>query len=189
MLASASRRVAVLASTRALSSGGAAERVVVTGAAGRIGSGIASLLSRENRLHGGVDLLPGPHVSHVLDLAECSTEELRQAFEGADAVVHVGAHPGPSASSPSDYSETAALAATDLIGLEPADAVRLGAENFCGTLRVYEAAGLSRSVRRVVFSSTAFLQGWCHDAGARLPSRLPMREEDAQPLESCKCVQ
>eukprot|EP00937_MAST-01D_sp_MAST-1D-sp2_P004984 g4984.t1 len=165
-------------------SGPSARRVVVTGAAGRLGGGIASVLQQQGRLIGGVDIVPGPLVSHVLDLASCSTEALRAAFDGADAVVHAAAHPGPSASSPACWSAAAAAAATDAIGLEAADPVRVGADNFAGTLRVYEAAGQQRSVRRVVFSSTAFTMGWCHDAAARLPPALPLREEDALPLES-----
>ena len=162
----------------------AARRVVVTGAAGRLGGGVARRLAREGRLLGGIDIAPGEHVTRVLDLARCTTDELLDAFAGADAVVHAAAHPGPSALSPADYSSAAARAAASAIGLESVDPVTLGADNFAGTLRVYEAAGRARTVRRVVFSSTAFAMGWCHDARARLPARLPLREEDAAPHES-----
>ena len=136
--------------------GPSARKVVVTGAAGRLGGGIARVLRKQGRLLAGVDIKPGPFVSHVLDLASCSTDALGTAFDGADAIVHAAAHPGPSAQSPAGWSEAAAAIATDAIGLEAADPVSVGADNFAGTLRVYEAAGRQRSVRRVVFSSTAF---------------------------------
>ena len=65
-------------------------RVVVTGAAGRLGSRVVRLLAGRDDAPEvvGVDLLPsnpgGP--SHRLDLA---TADLADAFAGADAVLHL----------------------------------------------------------------------------------------------------
>lgn len=68
-------------------------RVVLTGAAGRIGRSIAPALAQrwelrltDRRAEGAVEAL------HVADLAEC-----RAAFAGVDAVVHLAANPSPDA--------------------------------------------------------------------------------------------
>eukprot|EP00729_Bicosta_minor_P021341 gene21341-33860_t len=76
--------------------------VVVTGAGGRIGAGIAARLQEAGRLHAGLDIKAGPMVSHVVDLADMATAPaiLADVFKGADAAIHVAAHPGPAASEP-----------------------------------------------------------------------------------------
>jgi nucleoside-diphosphate-sugar epimerase len=68
-------------------------RVVLTGAAGRIGQAVAAMLAQRWDLH-RTDLRPGADaVLDVTDIAAC-----RLAFAGADAVVHLGAVPDPDAS-------------------------------------------------------------------------------------------
>jgi nucleoside-diphosphate-sugar epimerase len=163
-----------------------ASRVVVTGAGGRIGGGIAARLAASGRLLAGIDRVGGEHVSHVLDLATPSMAletDLLQVFDGADAVVHVAAHPGPSATPPPTVDAAAAASAASAIGLEDVDPVSLATENFSSTMRVFDAAARVKAAR-VVFSSTAFTAGWCHKSTQRLPAALPLTEEDAAPHES-----
>jgi uronate dehydrogenase len=68
-------------------------RVVVTGAAGRIGRAVGVVLARRWDLV-GVDLRAGDGVGRcdVSDLEAC-----REVFAGADAVVHLAADPDPEA--------------------------------------------------------------------------------------------
>jgi nucleoside-diphosphate-sugar epimerase len=68
--------------------------VVVTGAAGRIGRSIASLLPRDWNLS-RTDLVASEDITalNVTDPDAC-----RNAFSGADAVVHLAANPDPTAS-------------------------------------------------------------------------------------------
>ena len=75
-------------------------RVVVTGAAGRIGRTVSAALGERWQLHPtdrssaveGVDGTDGVAVLDVTDLEAC-----RAAFAGADAVVHLAADPSPDA--------------------------------------------------------------------------------------------
>lgn len=73
---------------------GARLRVVLTGAAGRIGRAVTPALAEAWSLH-PVDLRAGDGIDalDVTDLAAC-----RDAFAGADAVVHLAAVPDPAAS-------------------------------------------------------------------------------------------
>jgi nucleoside-diphosphate-sugar epimerase len=168
-----------------------ASRVVVTGAAGRIGSGIAARLASCDRLLAGIDRVGGEYVSHVLDLTPSSSAlmpeqlefELLKAFTFADAVVHVAAHPGPSATPPPGVDAAAAASAASAIGLEDVDPVRLATDNFSSAMRVFDAAVRAKAAR-VVFSSTAFTAGWCHMSTQRRPAALPMAEEDVAPHET-----
>jgi nucleoside-diphosphate-sugar epimerase len=63
-------------------------RVIVTGAAGLIGSAVAARLARDHDVI-GVDLRPGPHVSIVGDCHDVAFPK------GADAIVHVAALHAP----------------------------------------------------------------------------------------------
>jgi nucleoside-diphosphate-sugar epimerase len=69
-------------------------RVVVTGAAGRIGQAIAPLLPPDWDVH-GTDLTAGDGIS-ALDVSDAGA--CRAAFAGVDAVVHLAAVPDPAAS-------------------------------------------------------------------------------------------
>ncbi len=69
-------------------------RVVVTGAAGRIGRAIAPLLPADWDVR-GTDLVAGDGIS-ALDVGD--SDACRRAFNGADAVVHLAAVPDPAAS-------------------------------------------------------------------------------------------
>ena len=43
---------------------------------------------------------------------------------------------------------------------------------------MFDAASRCPSVKRVVFSSTAFAHGWCHDPCQFIPKALPIDEQD-----------
>src|SRR5262245_10364171 len=67
-------------------------RVLVTGAAGLIGSGIAARLELEHEAI-GLDLLPGPYVQIVADCLKVA--EWRHRLGQVDAVVHSAALHAP----------------------------------------------------------------------------------------------
>ncbi|MDP9413626.1 MAG: NAD(P)-dependent oxidoreductase [Pseudomonadota bacterium] len=67
-------------------------RIMVTGAAGLIGSGIAALLRQQHEVV-GVDLRSGPEVSHLIDI--CDRAALKTLIRGTDAIVHVAALHAP----------------------------------------------------------------------------------------------
>ncbi|KAJ8600969.1 hypothetical protein CTAYLR_006339 [Chrysophaeum taylorii] len=154
-----------------------ARRVVVTGAAGRLGGGIARRLEAEGRLLAGVDVEAGPLVSQVMDLARESPD-----LTGADSVIHAAAIPGPSAIPPPGVRAPPGLG--EFINLESASPISIIRKNVESAARVFEAAGRGPGVERVVFSSSAFVMGWSHDA--RVPfAKVPLREEDGpRPFES-----
>ena len=104
------------------------KKVLVTGMAGQIGGIIRRELGERYELSGidQVDVEGVP--TTVADIADLSA--ILPAFEGIDAVVHLGADPSPQASWESVLNN-----------------------NLIGTRSVYEAARLS-GVRRVVFASS-----------------------------------
>ena len=104
------------------------KKVLVTGMAGQIGGIIRRELSERYELRGidQVDVESVPMT--VADIANLN--DILPAFEGIDAVVHLGADPSPRASWESVLSS-----------------------NIIGTRNVYEAARLSE-VKRIVFASS-----------------------------------
>ncbi len=104
------------------------KRVLVTGMAGQIGGIIRSRLGDRYELS-GIDRVPIDGVPcTVADIADM--DAIAPAFEGVDAVVHLGADPSPRASWESVLNN-----------------------NIVGTRNVYEAARLS-GVKRIVFASS-----------------------------------
>ena len=75
-------------------------------------------------------------------------------LDGAEAVIHMGAHPGPAR-------------------MEPRD---IFANNVESTFNVMMSAA-EKGLRRVVFSSSAFGMGWAHDGDAFVPLYLPLDED------------
>ena len=75
-------------------------------------------------------------------------------LKGADAVVHMGAIPGPQRADPRVIFEN----------------------NVTGDFNVMMSAA-ELGLRRVVFSSSAFGMGWAHDGNAFVPLYLPLDEE------------
>ena len=129
--------------------------IVVTGAAGRLGRRVVQLLvdqGREVRATDQVeaDDLPAEFVRCELGDAGAVGDILR----GAEAVVHMGAIPGPSRAEPRVIFENNVSADFNVM----MSAAELG-------------------LRRVVFSSSAFGMGWAHDGNAFVPRYLPLDEE------------
>ena len=77
-----------------------------------------------------------------------------RVLDCAEAVVHMGAHPGPAR-------------------MEPRD---IFANNLESTFNVMMSAA-EKGLRRVVFSSSAFGMGWAHDGNAFVPLYLPLDED------------
>ena len=67
-------------------------RILVTGTAGLIGSGVAARLSADNSVI-GLDLVPGPQVAVVADCHDMA--KWRRQVGGVDAIVHVAALHAP----------------------------------------------------------------------------------------------
>lgn len=155
-------------------------RVVVTGAGGRLGGAIAQRLREDGRLVAGVDRCPGELVSDVVDLTRKS-ERLRALLADADAVIHAAALPGPAVEPPprsADSNIGHRLMRQGVIGLESELPEDLLIANVTSTARVFEEACRSSTVRRVIFSSSAFAMGWSHDSSNFIPIRLPLTEKD-----------
>ncbi len=81
-------------------------------------------------------------------------EVVKGLLDGAEAVVHMGAIPGPLRADPPEIFEN----------------------NVESTFNVMTAAA-EKGLRRVVFSSSAFGMGWAHDGAAFVPLYLPLDEE------------
>lgn len=179
-------------------------RVVVTGAAGRLGGKVAAALRATGQYAiVGVDRAPEPagpaswdefvtcDLAAAADGAGKDHDALRAAMGGAGgvhAVVHCAAWPGPSATPPPAVAATGAGArAADVIGLEDASPPALLRDNVGSTAAVVDAA-VWAGAQRVVFSSSAFAMGWSHaGAGeqALRPRYLPLDEaHPPSPLES-----
>ena len=129
--------------------------IVVTGAAGRLGRRVVQLLVDRGREVLATDRveaddLPARFVRCELSDAAGVTDLLN----GAEAVVHMGAIPGPLRAEPRVIFEN----------------------NVAGDFNVMMSAA-ELGLRRVVFSSSAFGMGWAHDGNAFVPLYLPLDEE------------
>lgn len=110
------------------------KKVLVTGMSGQIGGIIRRLLGNKYDLS-GIDRTPVDGVpSTVADISDL--DAIMPAFEGIDAVVHLGADPSPRASWESILQN-----------------------NLIGTRNVYEASRLS-GVKRIVFASSNHAVGF-----------------------------
>ena len=128
--------------------------IVVTGAAGRLGRRVVQLLVDQGREVLATDRveaddLPARFVRCELSDAAGVTDLLN----GAEAVVHMGAIPGPQRAEPRVIFEN----------------------NVAGDFNVMMSAA-EHGLRRVVFSSSAFGMGWAHDGNAFVPRYLPLDE-------------
>ena len=100
-------------------------RILVTGAAGLIGSGVASRLTEDHDVI-GLDINPGRHVQIVADC--CDVAEWRQRAGSIDAIVHVAALHAPHVGQRSDaeFRRTNVEATARLVAL----ATEAGASHF-----------------------------------------------------------
>ena len=129
--------------------------IVVTGAAGRQGKRVVERLLGDGQDVVGTDRVAAvsPDFEFVLgDLSDAGMAS--KVIRGADAVIHMGAVPGPTSAEPHETFEN----------------------NVSSTFNVMMAAAEHR-VRRVVSSSSAFGMGWAHDPAAFVPLYLPLDED------------
>ena len=129
--------------------------IVVTGAAGRLGRRVVQLLVDQNKEVLATDQVAADDLP--AEFVRCNLMD-QKAVEGvlkeAEAVVHMGAIPGPLRAEPRFIFENNVAADFNVM----MSAAELG-------------------LRRVVFSSSAFGMGWAHDGNAFVPLYLPLDEE------------
>ena len=116
--------------------------IVVTGAAGRLGRRVVQLLVDQNREVLATDKLAADDLP--AEFVQCDLADARgvtDILKGAEAVVHMGAIPGP----------------------QRADPRVIFANNVTGDFNVMMSAA-ELGLRRVVFSSSAFGMGWAMTA-------------------------
>ena len=129
--------------------------IVVTGAAGRLGRRVVELLVGQDREVLATDQAPADDLP--AEFVRCdlgNADAVHDVLSGAEAVVHMGAIPGP------QRAEPRAIFANNT----PAD------------FNVMMSAA-ELGLRRVVYSSSAFGMGWAHDGNAFVPRYLPLDEE------------
>ncbi len=129
--------------------------IVVTGAAGRLGRRVVQLLVDQDKEVLATDQLVADDLP--AEFVRCDLVDAK-AVEGilkdAEAVVHMGAIPGPLREDPR----------------------AIFTNNVTSTFNVMMSAA-ELGLRRVVFSSSAFGMGWAHDGNAFVPLYLPLDEE------------
>ena len=129
--------------------------IVVTGAAGRLGRRVVQLLVDQDKEVLATDQLVADDLP--AEFVRCDLVDAK-AVEGilkdAEAVVHMGAIPGPLREDPRV----------------------IFTNNVTSTFNVMMSAA-ELGLRRVVFSSSAFGMGWAHDGNAFVPLYLPLDEE------------
>ena len=128
--------------------------ILVTGAAGRLGKRVVSLLMERGYDVAGTDRIPfedSPTPYWEADL--CDGERVAELVEDAEGVIHMAAIPGP-----------------------PIDGEGVFDNNVESTFNVLRAAA-KFELRRVVFSSSAFAMGFSWDPMQHVPLYLPLDEE------------
>ena len=129
--------------------------IVVTGAAGRLGRRVVGLLVDQGREVLATDQVAADDLP--TEFVRCDLGDAGAAhdiLQGAEAVVHMGAIPGPLRDDPRVIFKN----------------------NVDSTFNVMTSAA-ELGLRRVVFSSSAFGMGWAHDGNAFVPLYLPLDEE------------
>jgi nucleoside-diphosphate-sugar epimerase len=129
-------------------------RILVTGAAGLIGSGVASQLRRDHEVT-GLDLRCGPEVQEVADIRQ------PLSLAGFDAVIHVAALHAPHVGLASD--------------------AEFRSVNVDATARLLDAASAA-GVSRFVFTSTTSLYGHALDPAAGRAAWID-EDTEAQPRD------
>jgi len=129
--------------------------ILVTGAAGRLGKRVVQLLLERGYEVLGTDRIALDDAASPFVQADlCDADQATKLVSDAEAVIHMGAIPGPRAEEPYEIFRN----------------------NGHSTFNVMMAAATSK-LRRVVFSSSAFAMGWAADPGAFVPLYLPLDED------------
>ena len=128
--------------------------ILVTGAAGRLGGRVVALLKDRGYEVVGSDRLEPEDSSYSFRSVDlCDRSSVEELVEGASAIIHMAAIPGPS------IEETGVFE-----------------NNVESTYNVLQAAAKAK-LRRVVFSSSAFAMGFSCDTSQHVPHYLPLDEE------------
>lgn len=134
------------------------KRIVVTGGAGRLGRlAVQELLAHGYQLLAVDRIRPEGLPCRFLHAELIDAAAVLEVVRGADAVLHLGAIPGP--------------------GSHPG--VAIFRNNVDSTLHVVEAAA-SLGVPRLVFASTVFALGWAEEPDRYWPQYVPV--DEAHPL-------
>ena len=129
--------------------------IVVTGAAGRLGRMVVQLLVDQGREVRATDQLAADDLP--AEFVRCGLVDAKAVeviLKDAEAVVHMGAIPGPQREDPRVIFDN----------------------NVASTFNIMMSAA-ELGLRRVVFSSSAFGMGWAHDGSAFVPLYLPLDEQ------------
>jgi UDP-glucose 4-epimerase len=139
------------------------QMIVVTGAAGRLGRAVVRRLLETGHEVRGTDRVPfdeSPTPFVQADL--CDPDVVADIMDGAEALIHMGAIPGPNSAGPYEMFRNNGLSSFNIM-----------------------MAAADQQVRRIVFSSSAFGMGWADDPEAFVPAYLPLDEEhEMTPFES-----
>ena len=129
--------------------------IVVTGAAGRLGRLVVGRLIARGYEVLATDRMPlNESPTKFVEADLCNLDRVGEVLNGAEAVIHMGAIPGPTREKPRDIFQN----------------------NVQSTFNVLMTAE-ELNLRRVVFSSSAFGMGWAHDPSAFVPLYLPLDED------------
>jgi nucleoside-diphosphate-sugar epimerase len=128
--------------------------ILVTGAAGRLARRVVRSLVEQGHEVLGTDRVPANDSPAPFVQADlCHRQKAMELIAGVEAVIHMGAIPGP----------------------QQSDAYETFSNNVQSAFNVIWAAA-EQKIRRVVFSSSAFAMGWASDPHAFVPRYLPLDE-------------
>jgi nucleoside-diphosphate-sugar epimerase len=129
--------------------------ILVTGGAGRLGRQLVqALLSLGRDVKATDSILPKDSIFSITQANLCDWDQTIDLLDGVEAVIHMGAIPGPHRGPPRWIFEN----------------------NMISTFNLFSAAA-EVGVRRLVFSSSAFAMGWSYDPMSFIPKYLPLDEE------------
>lgn len=130
-------------------------RVLVTGAAGRIGGAVSRLLGAEGVAVTALDVVPAPSCAadRVVVGSACDVDVVAEGLQGADAVVHLAAMPHRDSGRPYDVYRT----------------------NVSATFNVLSQAG-ERGVARAVIASSINALGIPMNHHEVMPAYFPLDE-------------
>ncbi len=137
--------------------------IVVTGGAGRLGREVvADLLGRGHAVLAVDRVKPETLQCRFLPVELTDAAAVHDVLRGAEAVIHLGAVPGPTVQPPSTTFAT----------------------NVMSTFHVMQAAA-AHGLKKAVFASSVFTLGWHEDADRYWPRYVPVDEQHPlAPLEA-----